>query len=176
MAPEAPAPEPGANVRFPPPLLFLATIVAAVLVHHSVWTLPVPLPRWAGLLVGGVCLAAGDGLMLVAHGPFKRTGQDPKPRKLSPVLIREGPSRLSRNPMYLAATVMQIGLGFLCDTVWLLAACGADRSPFPCRPTKRSISKPSLGRRPGSISAPCAAGFSRSYATSYRSFAALILI
>lgn len=122
MAPEAPAPERGANVRFPPPLLFLATIVAAVLVHHYVWALPLPLPRWAGLFVGGGGLAAGVGLMVVAHGPFKRTGQDPKPWMPSPVLIREGPYRLSRNPMYLAVTVMQIGLGFLLDTLWLLAA------------------------------------------------------
>ncbi len=68
MAPEAPAPEPGANVRFPPPLLFLVTIVAAVLMHQYVWALPVPLPRWAGLLVGGVGLAAGVGLMVMAHG------------------------------------------------------------------------------------------------------------
>ena len=59
--------------------------------------------------------------MVVAHGPFKRTGQDPKPWKPSPVLIREGLYRFSRNPMYMAVTVMQMGLGFMLDNLWLLA-------------------------------------------------------
>src|SRR5262249_47611084 len=49
------------------------------------------------------------------------TGQHPRPWLPTPSLIVEGPYRFSRNPLYVALTLAQIGLGLLLDDAWIVA-------------------------------------------------------
>ncbi len=50
---------------------------------------------------------------------FTRTGQSPTPWKPTPSLIPQGPYRFTRNPMYLGATTILLGLGVASDNLWI---------------------------------------------------------
>lgn len=99
----------GAKVRFPPPLVFLAALLLGVLAA-SVWP-----STCAGVpcrVTGIVVFLLGVALLAWAVRPFRRTGQRPEPWLPSPEMIVDGPYRYSRNPMYLAMTLITMGLGF----------------------------------------------------------------
>ena len=119
----------GARVAVPPPLVFLAAVIVAVLVDRFVarWSFPggiVVRTAVAAIAIGGA-LAFG----LPAMRLFRRTHQDPKPWEQTPELVFGGPYRFTRNPMYVGMTLLTIGLGAVAGTLWALpfslAALGA---------------------------------------------------
>jgi protein-S-isoprenylcysteine O-methyltransferase Ste14 len=114
-------PERGADVRFPPPLIYLVSTLAGVAVHYGVARAPVPVDRVASAACGLLIVAVGVAIIASARRHFTRTGQDPKPWKPSPELILQGPYTFTRNPMYVGITVIQIGLGLAFNNVWIAA-------------------------------------------------------
>jgi protein-S-isoprenylcysteine O-methyltransferase Ste14 len=72
--------------------------------------------RWIGL--APILLSAA--IVLVADAQFKRHGTTVKPFKSSTALVTGGAFRISRNPMYLALTLILIGIG----------VCLGSASPF----------------------------------------------
>jgi len=119
--------ERGADVRFPPPLVFLIAIAIGYLLHRFV------MPLHAGSstsirVFGGAVIFAGLALMVSAARLFRMTGQDPVPWKPSPSLVAQGPYRYTRNPMYVGMTLIQIGIGLAANDLWiaLLAVVALD--------------------------------------------------
>src|SRR5262245_19602168 len=112
------APERGADVRFPPPLVFLSLTLLGVLFDYLVMKLPVPVDRSLALIVSVVAAVIAIALGISARMLFVRTGQSPIPWKPSPELIFQGPYRFTRNPMYVGLTLLQVGLGFALDDLW----------------------------------------------------------
>lgn len=115
--------ERGANVRFPPPAVYLAFILLGVALAYAA-PLRFPGPR-SLLIAGGVAIVlAGVWLIADALKLFRRSGQDPAPWKPSPELVLSGSYRFTRNPMYLGLTCIQVGLGVALNNLWvsLLAA------------------------------------------------------
>jgi protein-S-isoprenylcysteine O-methyltransferase Ste14 len=110
--------ERGANVRFPPPLVYLAFILLGAVLRYAV-PLPVPLNRYFALAAGFAVLLAGLWLIFDAWKLFKRTGQDPAPWKPSPELLLSGAYHFTRNPMYLGLTCIQVGLGLALHNLWI---------------------------------------------------------
>ena len=115
--------ERGANVRFPPPLVYLAFILSGVALRYAL-PLPNPADRFLMRAAGVAIILAGLWLNSGAWRLFKRTGQHPAPWKPSPELVLSGPYRFTRNPMYLGMTCIQVGLGVALNNLWisLLAA------------------------------------------------------
>ena len=111
----------GARVRLPPPLVFLALIIAGVVLEMATGQLELTIARWPRLLAGGVLASAGLACVLAARAWFTRTGQHPAPWKPSPELVVRGIYRHTRNPMYLGLTVFQIGLGVALGNGWIAA-------------------------------------------------------
>ena len=105
---------PGVVVR--PPLLYLATLLLAVTLH---WFRPMPIfgnsfAIGIGLTMTflGVAIAVwGARTMLAA-----RTNIDPT--LPSTAIVTSGPFRLSRNPLYLALSLLYLGLSMAFDTWW----------------------------------------------------------
>ena len=115
---DAAAGERGANVHFPPPLVFVAFTLLGVLLRYVAGPIPLPAALWARLLGVGV-LVAGGAIVLSARTHFVRTHQHPAPWKPTPELILGGPYRFTRNPMYLGITCVQIGLGVALANLWI---------------------------------------------------------
>lgn len=100
--------------RIIPPVYFLLTLVAMLLLH---WLAPVgrvipPPLTWFGL----VPLALGIFMSITAARAFARAGTPVRPFAESTALVTEGLFRISRNPMYLGMITTLIGVAILLGT------------------------------------------------------------
>jgi len=104
------------GVILPPPVIYLLFLAAAWLLDSAV---PIALPRnlWThylgwGLIDAGVLLMLWAGLLML----WRRTTVNPygKPAKL----LEEGPFGFSRNPIYLADSLIYCGIALLWGTLW----------------------------------------------------------
>ena len=105
------------GVILPPPVIYLLFIAAAWILDAL---LPLELPRnlWThyfgwGLVDAGLLLMLWAGLLML----WRKTTVNPygKPARL----LSEGPFRFSRNPIYLADTLIYCGIALLWGTLWL---------------------------------------------------------
>lgn len=110
----------GAAVRIPPPLVYLGGVILGVLIHAFVSPLPMELS--AGWRIALTLAATLPAVVLLAGaiGLFRRTGQDPKPWEPTPVIIRDGVYRFTRNPMYLGLAFVQAAIGFALANAWIV--------------------------------------------------------
>lgn len=111
--------ERGANVRFPPPLVFLAAVLLGVGFQYVVASAHVPVDRMVSAVGGACILLCGVAIAASARMHFLRTGQSPIPWKPSPSLILKGPYRFTRNPMYVGLTLVTIGIGVAANNLWI---------------------------------------------------------
>ncbi len=104
-----------ADVRFPPPLIYLLPFAGGLWVRHSLPGIPLPAPlrRAAGALLLG-CGAALNGWFIIT---MRKANTPINPTKPVRALVQEGPLRLSRNPSYLSMAVMYTGLSLLLNSL-----------------------------------------------------------
>jgi len=109
-----------AGVALPPPLVYLAALLAGVVLHRLVVRFALPLPATAR--IAGAAVAAGLGVVLMAGavGGFRRTGQNPKPWTVTPEIITTGVYRFTRNPMYVALALVQVAFAIGLANGWIL--------------------------------------------------------
>jgi protein-S-isoprenylcysteine O-methyltransferase Ste14 len=117
-APPAP-PHPG--VRIPPPTFYAAAYFVAYLLHRAVpmailgpSAAPLRVTLGWGLVIGGLGLMAWAGLT------FARARTSIMPIRPARVLVRGGPYRWTRNPMYLGLTIAYVGGTLLMNSAWPL--------------------------------------------------------
>ena len=118
--PDASSSEKGAAVRIPPPLTYLATIVAGILIHSFILEFRIDaLSNTARISAGILVCLLGFILLILSFDHFKRTGQNPKPWKSTPELILKGIYTRTRNPMYIGMGLIQAGLGVSLNNLWI---------------------------------------------------------
>ena len=59
-------------------------------------------------------------LFLLSYREFRRAGTSVQGSKRSTVIVRTGPYRFSRNPIYLAFILLVLGLSVWLNNLWLL--------------------------------------------------------
>lgn len=103
-----------------PPLLWLINAIVSVLIHFFVFSIRI-LPQPFALILGLICLLAGPSLALPALRTMRAAGTNVDPAKPALLIVRGGPYRFTRNPMYLALCLVQAAIGFfLNDWIALL--------------------------------------------------------
>jgi protein-S-isoprenylcysteine O-methyltransferase Ste14 len=103
-----------------PPLIWLVGAVISSLVHFFLVQLPIMSSR-AGLVCGIVLVILAPTLALAAIVTMKKAGTNVNPSEPALTIVRGGPYRFTRNPMYLALCLLQVALGFfLNDWITLL--------------------------------------------------------
>jgi protein-S-isoprenylcysteine O-methyltransferase Ste14 len=102
-----------------PPLIWLVNAVISILVHLFV---QIPIMRYGICLVcGTVFIILAPTLALSAFRTMKSAGTNVHPSEPALTIVRGGPFRFTRNPLYLALCLLQIALGFfLNDWITLL--------------------------------------------------------
>ncbi|MGH7662704.1 MAG: methyltransferase family protein [Gemmatimonadaceae bacterium] len=110
-----------AGVRFPPPFLFAAGFIAGWLLHRSSPLEFIP-REWqpASTVAGLLAAAAGLAFMLWAFATFLRHRTAVLPHRPASTLVRDGPYRYSRNPMYVGLTALYAGVAFVAHMLWPL--------------------------------------------------------
>lgn len=106
--------------RFPwPPAIYLAAIAAAILL-----SLAVPLP-WLGSPLADLLFAIGWIVLVVvvlldvtAMRTLSRARTTVMPTRAAEHLVTSGPFAVSRNPIYLANTLLLIGVGLVAGWIW----------------------------------------------------------
>jgi protein-S-isoprenylcysteine O-methyltransferase Ste14 len=100
-----------------PPFIWLALAVISALVHFLLIQLPIM--RYSICLVCGIALIVlAPVLALWALVTMKAGGTNVAPAKPALTIVRGGPFRFTRNPMYLALCLLQVALGFFLND-WL---------------------------------------------------------
>ena len=111
MSTEANASSDNPGVIAFPPFIWLVTAVISVLVHFFV--IQVPIMRYGVCIVCGVVLIIlAPTLALSALVTMKKAGTNVHPAEPALTIVRGGPFRFTRNPMYLALCLVQVALGF----------------------------------------------------------------
>jgi protein-S-isoprenylcysteine O-methyltransferase Ste14 len=115
-------PRDAAAVRFPPPLIPLATILLGGLLDR-VWPIDLgfELPAAIRYAAGGLVVTFALTLASWAITHFRASDQNEKPWTPTTAIVDAGPYRFTRNPMYLAMVLLCVGAAILLANEWILA-------------------------------------------------------
>ncbi len=107
-----------AHVLILPPLLYGMAFVIGLLLHlvFPLHILPTILARGIGV----VCVLVSLPLALMTLRVLSRAHTPVDPMKPTTALVTEGPFRYSRNPIYVALTLLYVGVALLINALWIL--------------------------------------------------------
>jgi protein-S-isoprenylcysteine O-methyltransferase Ste14 len=101
-----------------PPLVYLGAIALGLLLHGA-W--PVGLVRRAGSApLGAIAVVAAVALFLSAVRSLRTAGTPVPGDRPTTAIVRTGPFRYSRNPIYLSFSLLHLGIACGVDSLWLL--------------------------------------------------------
>ncbi len=108
-----------AGVIAPPPVIYLA-FLSIGFGADALWPAAL-LPQGPRYAAAAAAIALGLALGFSAFRQFRRHNTPIKPHEPSTALITAGPYRYSRNPIYLALSLVYAGIGIAADGPWILA-------------------------------------------------------
>ena len=109
------------RVIAPPPIIYLAPLGAGVALHFLWQPLRFFPSGWTGHAAGWPVFGAALLIFLWSFRSFARRGEDIRIEKATNTLVRDGPYRFSRNPIYVALTLAYAGISLILNAVWPLA-------------------------------------------------------
>ena len=102
-----------------PPVVYLSSVLAGILLDVA-WPLPF-VPAALTLPVGGSLVVVAVTLLWLAIRQLRAAGTHVPGNKPTTVIVRTGPYRFSRNPIYLAMSVLHLGIAIWANSAWLVA-------------------------------------------------------
>jgi protein-S-isoprenylcysteine O-methyltransferase Ste14 len=101
-----------------PPFIYLGAIALGLLLHFA-W--PVRLvSRAVSVPLGAIGVLVAVALFLYAIRTFRTAGTPVPGNRPTTTIVRTGPYRCSRNPIYLSFSLLQLGVAFCVNSLWLL--------------------------------------------------------
>lgn len=102
-----------------PPLVYLVTIVTGSVLEFA-WPTAF-LPRGLAAPLGSALVVAAVVLFLYSAGKFRAAGTPVPGNRQTTAIVRTGPYRFSRNPIYVAFSLLQLGIAAWINSLWLIA-------------------------------------------------------
>jgi protein-S-isoprenylcysteine O-methyltransferase Ste14 len=104
-----------------PPIIYLAAIAVSIILN-TLYALPWFGEPLSGILfaVGWLMIAAFVALNVSAVRAMRRAGTTVRPDRATDHLVTDGPFSFTRNPIYLAGTMLILGIGLAWGSVWFL--------------------------------------------------------
>ena len=100
-----------------PPIIFLCAILLGIVLSRA-WPLHFVSPSVR--LFGPIITACAVVLFLLSYREFRAAGTSVRGSERTTTIVRTGPYRFSRNPIYLAFILLVLGLSVWLNTLWLL--------------------------------------------------------
>jgi protein-S-isoprenylcysteine O-methyltransferase Ste14 len=110
-------PDGGVIALVRPPIVYVIAIVAGLGLEAG-WPTP-PLPNALALLGIVLVLIAGT-LFALSIRELRAARTTFRTQQPTTTIVRTGPYRLSRNPIYLAFILLQLGIGLWWNSAWVL--------------------------------------------------------
>jgi protein-S-isoprenylcysteine O-methyltransferase Ste14 len=108
-----------AAVRIPPPLLYLGVLAAGLSLSAM---LPTPVLASAlSLALGALLVVSGLAVGATAFAAMRRAGESPNHAVPTRSLVVSGPYQFTRNPFYVAMTLVYSGIAIAFNSLWALA-------------------------------------------------------
>ena len=101
-----------------PPFVYLGSIGLGLLVHVF-WPVEL-LPASISVPIGGTVVLAAAILFISSVRTFRKAGTPVPGNRPTTTIVRVGPYRFSRNPIYLAFTLLQLGLAAWVNSLGVL--------------------------------------------------------
>ena len=111
------SPDRGVVALVRPPVVYLVAIAAGVGIEAAWPTHPLPS---ALALVGVVLVLLAVTLFALSIRELRTARTAFRTRQPTTTIVRTGPYRLSRNPIYLAFALLQLGIGLWQNSAWVL--------------------------------------------------------
>lgn len=115
-----------------PPVLVGGTLLVGIGIHYLIWTVNV-MPTIIARVLGLMVFVSAGILAHLAHNAMKRVGTNVLPTRPTLAIATDGPYRFTRNPLYVAAVGVYVGVALwvngvaplllLFPMVWLLHRC-----------------------------------------------------
>jgi protein-S-isoprenylcysteine O-methyltransferase Ste14 len=101
-----------------PPFVYLISIISGAAVQVA---MPLSfLPGTLAVPLGVSLIAIAIALLLYSVAKFRAANTPVPARKPTTAIVRTGPYRFSRNPIYLAFSLFQLGMAIWVNSAWLL--------------------------------------------------------
>ncbi len=101
-----------------PPIAYACSVTSG-LALHAIWPLALS-PSGVREGAGALLVAASIALFARSVREFRRLETPVPSTRPSTTVVRTGPYRFSRNPIYLAFTLLQLGIGLWTANGWLI--------------------------------------------------------
>lgn len=102
-----------------PPLVYLATIVTGSMLEFA-WPTAF-LPHGFATPLGSALVVAAVVLFFYSVGKFRAAGTPVPGNQPTTTIVRTGPYGFSRNPIYVAFSLLQLGIAAWFNSLWLMA-------------------------------------------------------
>ena len=99
-----------------PPIVFLGAILLGIALDRA-WPLPFISALW---WLGPIVTLAAVLLFLLSLREFRAAGTSVRGSTRTTTIVRTGPYRFSRNPIYVSFVLLVLGLSVWLNTLWLL--------------------------------------------------------
>ncbi len=101
---------------FRPPIIYLASILIGI-AAHLIW--PLPLLSTLGTPLGIVVVLLALLLFTASVREFRAAGTCVRGNQPTHAIVSTGPYRFSRNPIYVSFSLLQLGIAFWVDNLWV---------------------------------------------------------
>src|SRR5262245_37093674 len=101
-----------------PPLVYLGAIALGLSLHFA-WPVRL-LPHAVGVPLGSLAVIVAVTLFFCAVRTFRIAGTPVPGNRPTTTIVRTGPYRWGRNPIYLSFSLLQLGVACWANSLWLL--------------------------------------------------------
>jgi protein-S-isoprenylcysteine O-methyltransferase Ste14 len=102
-----------------PPFVYLGSLLAGALLQAA---LPLPIvPEALAFPVGVLLVIVAVALFASSVARFRAAGTPVPGHQPTTAIVSTGPYRYSRNPIYVAFSLLQLGIAIWANSAWLLA-------------------------------------------------------
>ena len=108
-----------AQLPFPPPFVFLTFLIIGSILS-AIIPIDLQIPIGLRLLLGVALLAIGFFIASRAIRVMMHARTPVDPFEPTTAIVSEGPYRFSRNPIYLALSIVYLGLAIALNAVWAI--------------------------------------------------------